>query len=203
MYPISINPFMNRNIFDNYVESVSILGQISKCNYLTTLSQLGVRSSPCLDWSQMRIQDFIGNDIDISCRLTILSCLIGNLTDEQFELEYESALNKCILKKDELNAIRLDYSNIDDYVNFVDLAYYILKHPKRRDKLLTKNINLLSSIAHGGYDLIYFFADISHSDCEQECEDVIKNRNLCYEILDDILRKEKEIVNNGSGTESI
>ena len=33
MYPISINPFINRNIFDNYIESISILGQYNKYNY--------------------------------------------------------------------------------------------------------------------------------------------------------------------------
>lgn len=203
MYPISINPFINRNLFDNYIESISILGQYNKYNYCYALSQLGIKNTPYLDWTQMLIQDFVGHDVNIDCRLTILSCLIGSLTDEQFDKEYEDSLNKYILKKEELEAIREEYSNVDNYINYVDFIYRLSSNLDDKEELITKYKNVISTIAHGGYDLIYFFADVSSYDYKQEFRDVVANRQLCYEVIDDILKKEKEVKDNGSGTENI
>lgn len=197
MYPICINPFINKNLFDNYVESISILDQYNKYNFYYTFSKSEVKNVPYLDWNQIRVQDFIGHDVNISCRLIILSCLIGSLTDEQFNKEYEDSLNKHILKREDLEVIREEYSNVDNYVNYVDFIYRLSSDLDDKEELLTKYKNVISTIAHGGYDLIYFFADVSNYDYKQEIKDVIVNRQLCYEVLDDILKKEKGVKDNG------
>lgn len=198
MYPICINPFINRNIFDNYVECISIIGQQNRNKYYIEVNKSGFKV-PYVAFNYFHLQDFIGNIVNVNCRVAILSYMIGSLSDEEFEKEYEESYNKFILKKEELYKIRDAYSDKMRDFNLVDLVYSNSDNFDKA-KLMEDYDSILGNIAFGGYDLVYFYADLSKEDMKKETEDVIDNRTLCFDLLDEV---RKEAVGHGTGTKNI
>lgn len=196
MIDVGVNPYVSKNILDNYIEMAQIHGQVDlydlKMNYDYILEQVDFPSILTLDWSSVQLRDFIGNKVDFECRLFALTYLISLMSDKQFEQEYNSSASKLLYSKESFQELRVPLETDYNLVNIVDLVYEILREPYKKDILLTEYDDFLTVVAFSGYDLVFMFADMSKYDYRMELNDVINNRQFCYDLLDEFVEKNEE-----------
>lgn len=189
MYDISINPLMQRNIIDGLVECISLSSSMDKWGI--ALSSALPYDLVTLDWSEYRLVDFLGHSINLVARLDAFLQLVVSLSESKLQDELNSCENKYLVNLEELKAAI--YDDCEEGFNIVDFCYTLMSlNKEEQDKAIKSNLSNLLRIAYGGYDLIYFFGDVSKLDFKNESDLIVENRKLCFDVLDRALKMNKE-----------
>lgn len=136
--------------------------------------------------------DFLGQSVDLQSRIRVVHTLLALASEDELKADFDELQPEqlCFTFDSVVAARDMFFKSNKDLTNLVDIVYDI-RFGNKTD-LFDKHVELITDTAMGGFDLVYYFADLSEIDYKEEFERVKENRIYCFGMLESIREKVKE-----------